>query len=80
MSRENKVSQEDDSWTVITNPKSWRGISIFGAIALAEALHYHGHILDKATHKAWTTNPPKKDETELETSSLLGLVVLRKLH
>lgn len=51
---ENNVSQEDGSWTVIPNPKSWRGISVFGAIALAEALKYHGQILDEATHKQWT--------------------------
>ncbi|MFD2727623.1 hypothetical protein [Hyunsoonleella rubra] len=51
---ENNVSQEDGSWTVIKNPKSWKGITVFGAIALAEALHYHGHVLDDETHIAWT--------------------------
>lgn len=51
---ENNVSQENGAWTVIKNPKSWKGITIFGAIALAEALHYHGHVLDEATRKAWT--------------------------
>lgn len=50
---ENNVSQEDGSWTVIPNPKSWRGISVFGAIALAEALHYHGHILSKEQREKW---------------------------
>ncbi len=50
---ENNVSQEDGSWTVIPNPKSWRGISVFGGIALAEALHYHGHILDEALREQW---------------------------
>lgn len=51
---ENNVSQADGSWTVIRNPKSWKGISIFGAIALGEALHYHGHVLSEATRKSWT--------------------------
>jgi len=51
---ENNVSQENGAWTVIKNPKSWKGITVFGAIALAEALHYHGHVLDEATRKAWT--------------------------
>jgi len=51
---ENNVSQESGAWTVIKNPKSWKGITVFGAIALAEALHYHGHVLDEATRKAWT--------------------------
>ena len=50
---EQNVSQPDGSWTVIANPKSWAGISIFGAIALAETLHYHGDLLDAATHAGW---------------------------
>lgn len=50
---ENNVSQDDGSWTVIRDPKSWKGISVFGGIALAEALYYHGHVLDKATYKSW---------------------------
>ena len=51
---ENNVSQENGAWTVIKNPKSWKGITVFGAIALAEALHYHGHVLDEETRIAWT--------------------------
>ncbi|WP_299062789.1 hypothetical protein [uncultured Polaribacter sp.] len=56
---ENNVSQESGAWTVIKNPKSWKGITVFGAIALAEALHYHGHVLDVNTRKAWTTRLEK---------------------
>lgn len=59
---ENNVSQEDGSWTVIPNPKSWKGISVFGAIALAEALHYHGHVLDQKTREAWTARLAKAGE------------------
>ncbi|TXG39502.1 hypothetical protein [Seonamhaeicola maritimus] len=51
---ENNVSQENGAWTVVPNPKSWKGITIFGAIALAEALHYHGHVIDEKTREAWT--------------------------
>lgn len=51
---ENNVSHPDGSWTVIRDPKSWKGISVFGAIALAEALHYHGHILDESIRVKWT--------------------------
>ncbi len=51
---ENNVSQPDGSWTNDINPKSWRGTSIFGAIALAEALHYHGSVLDAPLRAAWT--------------------------
>jgi hypothetical protein len=50
---ENNVSQPDGSWTNDINPKSWRGTTIFGAIALAEALHYHGQLLDGDRRKAW---------------------------
>ncbi|WP_250932073.1 hypothetical protein [Aporhodopirellula aestuarii] len=51
---ENNVSQPDGSWTNDINPKAWRGTTIFGAIALAEALHYHGEVLDEARRAAWT--------------------------
>ena len=30
--------------------------------------------------KTWTTNPPKKDETDLEVSGLIGPVVLKTIH
>lgn len=48
------VSMPDGSWTVVPNPKSWRGITVFGAIALGEALHHHGHVLPKEIRKEWT--------------------------
>jgi hypothetical protein len=47
------VSHADGSWTVISDPKSWKGITVFGAIALAEALHRHGDLLDAATRQRW---------------------------
>lgn len=51
---EHNVSRPDGSWGNDVNPKSWRGTTIFGAIALAEALHYHGDVLDKSRRDAWT--------------------------
>lgn len=48
------VSKPDGSWTVVPDPKSWPGITVFGAIALAEALHHHGHILPSEIKKQWT--------------------------
>ena len=48
------VSQEDGSWTVIPDPKSWRGITVFGAIALAETLRRHGGLLDGTTRQRWS--------------------------
>ena len=47
------VSRPDGSWTVIPDPKSWRGITVFGAIALGEALHHHDHLLPKEIKRQW---------------------------
>lgn len=51
---EANVAQPDGSWTVMPNPKTWRGISVFGAIALAETLHHHGDILPADLRQEWT--------------------------
>jgi hypothetical protein len=48
------VSQPDGSWTNDLNPKSWNGTTVFGAIALAETLKYHGDLLDAERHHRWT--------------------------
>ena len=53
------VSKEDGSWTVIPDPKSWSGITVFGAIALGEALHHHGHILPIELYNSWKTRLSK---------------------
>ena len=47
------VSNPDGSWTVIPDPTSWRGITVFGAIALAEAIYHHGHLLENERRKKW---------------------------
>ena len=67
---ENNVSQENGAWTVIPNPKSWKGITIFGAIALAEALQYHGHVLDKATRNSWTERLAKAGQYVYDTFTI----------
>jgi hypothetical protein len=36
------------------NLSSWKGITVFHAVALAEALHHHGTVLDKAVRRRWT--------------------------
>jgi hypothetical protein len=48
------VSQPDGSWTNDINPKSWNGTTVFGAIALAETLKYHGDLLDAERYQKWT--------------------------
>lgn len=47
------VSGSDGRWTNDLNPASWHGTSIFGAIALAEAIHYHGDLLSEEQLAAW---------------------------
>ncbi len=50
---EQQVSRADGSWINDVTLSSWKGITVFHAIALAEALHHHGTILDTATRQRW---------------------------
>ena len=50
---EQNVSRADGSWVNDVTLSSWQGITVFHAIALAEALHHHGELLDAATRKQW---------------------------
>lgn len=56
------VSMPDGSWTVVPDPKTWKGITVFGAIALGEALHHHGHVLPKKIRDNWTKRLQKAAE------------------
>lgn len=51
---ERQVSRADGSWVNDVSLSSWQGITVFHAIALAEALHHHGSVLDSATRARWT--------------------------
>jgi hypothetical protein len=51
---EQQVSRADGSWINDVTLSSWQGITVFHSIALAEALHHHGAILDTATRQRWT--------------------------
>ena len=51
---EQQVSRADGSWINDVTLSSWQGITVFHSIALAEALHHHGTILDAATRQRWT--------------------------
>lgn len=51
---ERQVSRPDGSWVNDVTLSSWQGITVFRAIALAEALHHHGSLLDTATRHRWT--------------------------
>ena len=47
------VTLPSGAWSNDLNPKSWNGITVFGAISLAEALHYHGDLLDEERRERW---------------------------
>lgn len=47
------IDKPDGSWTNMLDPKSWNGTTVFGAIALGEALHHHGHVLPKDIKERW---------------------------
>lgn len=47
------VTLETGAWTNDLNPNSWQGTTLFGAIAVAEALHHHGDLLDADTRQRW---------------------------
>ena len=43
----------DGAWMNDVNVSDWNGTTVFAAIALYEALHYHGHLLDDSTRNHW---------------------------
>jgi len=51
---EKQVSRPDGSWVNDVTLSQWKGITVFHAIALAEALHHHGQLLDADVRWQWT--------------------------
>jgi len=49
-----RMSRPDGSWVNDAN-SDWRGITVFGTIALGEALRHHGRLLDDATVDRWSS-------------------------
>ena len=47
------VRMDNGSWMNDVNVSDWNGTTVFAAIALYEALHHHGHLLDDSTRGAW---------------------------
>ena len=50
---ERTVSRADGSWVNDVSLSPWQGITVFHAIALAEALEHHGSILDAEIRTKW---------------------------
>jgi hypothetical protein len=51
---EKQVSRPDGSWVNDVTLSSWKGITVFHAIALAEALQHHNSVLDETIRRKWT--------------------------
>lgn len=47
------VHRPDGSWMNDVHVSDWNGTTVFAAIALYKALHYHGHLLDDSTRNHW---------------------------
>jgi len=59
-----KCDSPDGAWNSSPHPKrnEWKNTSVFGAVALAEALRHHGHLLDKAVRDQWMARVRKAGE------------------
>ena len=66
--REHQVSRADGSWINDVTLSNWQGITVFHAIALAEALEHHGEVLDAATRAA-LERPPGRAPQSFSTAS-----------
>jgi hypothetical protein len=47
------VESPDGAWTNDTHKNSWKGITVFAAIAQAEALHHHGQLIEAPVRARW---------------------------
>ncbi|HEY0708921.1 MAG TPA: hypothetical protein VGG33_19080 [Polyangia bacterium] len=52
------------------DPKSWKGITVFGSIALAEALHWHGDQLEAVVKERWQARLRKAAAYVFETFTM----------
>lgn len=48
------VEAPDGAWLNDPGPShTWKGITVFGAVVLAESLHYHSNLLEPVLREAW---------------------------
>jgi hypothetical protein len=47
------VSEPDGAFRNDVEPGSWKGITVFAVIALAEAIHHHGELLEPPVRARW---------------------------
>jgi len=59
---ERTVSEEDGSWLNEPKKGAWKGTTVFSAIALGEALKYHGALLDTSLKQEMTARLKKSGD------------------
>ena len=67
---ERNVTQPDGSWLNEATNGTWKGITVFGAVALAEALKNHGKILDRKIHDKMMERLRKSGDFMMSTFTL----------
>ncbi|MHC5033621.1 MAG: hypothetical protein ACYTFZ_01095 [Planctomycetota bacterium] len=68
------VTQPDGSWVNDPAASGWKGITVFGALSLGEALRHHGDLLDGAERERWT------DRLTRACDFLMGFMTLDKTN
>lgn len=66
------VSRDDGAWTNDFDPNSWDATTVFGAVALAEALKYHSNLLDPQTKKRWYSRLEKATAFVYQRLNVIG--------
>lgn len=66
------VTRPDGAWTNELKPKSWDGITAFGAVSLAEALKYHGDLLDVERRAKWMDRLSRAAEFTYKKFTAIG--------
>ena len=61
------VHLPNGSWMNDVHVSDWNGTTVFASIALYEALHYHGHLLDDSTRNHWKQRLVEAGEFMLAT-------------
>ena len=64
------IDAPDGAWTLDVDPKSWKGTTVFGAIAMGEALERHGRLLDATVREAWRSRLRKAADYLLDTFTI----------
>jgi len=64
------IDAPDGAWTLDVDPKSWKGTTVFGSIAMGEALDRHGGLLDASVRNEWRARLQKAADYLLENFTI----------